>query len=100
MSGYHRDSTESSGRNRDRYGTTEDDSSSGVGRHYRPQDEDSDELQRPLDGGRRPRNNPATDDIFRDESASFDGSEGGYEMSLSELLYSTSSFYAIAIPGE
>ena len=38
------------------------------------------------------------DGVFRDDSASDDGSVG-FEMSLAELLYSTSSFYAIVVPG-
>lgn len=39
------------------------------------------------------------DGVFRDDSASDDGSVG-FEMSLAELLYSTSSFYAIVVPGK
>jgi len=35
-------------------------------------------------------------DIFRDES---DDDEDGFDISLAELLYSTSSFYAIVVPG-
>jgi hypothetical protein len=35
-------------------------------------------------------------EIFRDES---DDDEDGFDMSLAELLYSTSSFYAIVVPG-
>jgi hypothetical protein len=34
-------------------------------------------------------------DIFRDES----DDEEGFDMSVAELLYSTSSFYAIVVPG-
>lgn len=37
--------------------------------------------------------------IFRDDSGSDDDSADGFEMSVSELLYSTSSFYAIVVPG-
>jgi len=36
-------------------------------------------------------------DIFRDES---DDEADGFDMSLVELLYSTSSFYAIVVPGK
>ena len=46
----------------------------------------------------RLRNDGNRDGVFRDDSASDDGSEG-FEMSLAELLYSTSSFYAIVVPG-
>jgi hypothetical protein len=35
-------------------------------------------------------------DIFRDES---DNDDDGFDISLAELLYSTSSFYAIVVPG-
>ena len=35
-------------------------------------------------------------DMFRDEE---DDDEEGFDMSVAELLYSTSSFYAIVIPG-
>ena len=38
-------------------------------------------------------------DVFRDEDSD-GGEDDGFEMSLSELLYSTSSFYAIIVPGE
>jgi hypothetical protein len=37
--------------------------------------------------------------IFRDNSSDSEGSEDG-DMSLSELLYSVSSFYALLVPGE
>lgn len=42
-------------------------------------------------------------DIFRDESGGDDDDEGSYEereMTLQELMYSSSSFYAIVVPGE
>lgn len=39
-------------------------------------------------------------DVFRDEEDDDDDDdEEGFDMSVAELLYSTSSFYAIAIPG-
>ena len=49
---------------------------------------------------RRPGRN-AGNDVFIDETVSADESEYEYEyaMSISELLYSTSSFYAIIVPG-
>ena len=47
----------------------------------------------------RLRSDGNRDGVFRDDSASDDGSEG-FEMSLAELLYSTSSFYAIVVPGK
>lgn len=37
---------------------------------------------------------PVADDVFRDE-----GDDENIDMSVAELLYSTSSFYAIVIPG-
>jgi hypothetical protein len=37
--------------------------------------------------------------IFREDSGSDDDSSDVFEMSVSELLYSTSSFYAIVVPG-
>jgi hypothetical protein len=38
------------------------------------------------------------EDIFRDEDS--EDEDDGIDMNLSELLYSTSSFYAIVVPGE
>lgn len=39
-------------------------------------------------------------DTFRDEGSVEEEFEYEYAMSISELLYSTSSFYAIVVPGE
>ncbi len=39
---------------------------------------------------------PNVQEMFRDEE---EDEEDGFDMSVAELLYSTSSFYAIAIPG-
>jgi hypothetical protein len=52
---------------------------------------------------RLPRQKKWVQDIFRDETGSEEEEEEyeyDYAMSLSELLYSTSSFYAIIVPGE
>lgn len=48
------------------------------------------------DGYERQSNLLPGNDIFRDES----DEEEGFDMSLAELLYSTSSFYAIVVPGK
>jgi hypothetical protein len=39
-------------------------------------------------------------EIFRDEESEGDEEYDGFDMSISELLYSTSSFYAILVPGK
>ena len=39
------------------------------------------------------------EDVFRDDDSRDDGTDG-FEMTVSELLYSTSSFYAIVVPGK
>lgn len=57
--------------------------------------------RRPNEAGRQ-----ANQEVFRDEDVSVEEEKGedeyeyDYAMSLSELLYSTSSFYAIVVPGE
>ena len=89
MSGYERRADPASrGRGRDRYGTTEDES---VSESYRRPPSGHEEVPQDESAG-----------VFREtsyEDEDDDGSEA-FEMSLSELLYSTSSFYAIVIPGE
>ena len=64
--------------------------------------QDADDEERlPLTPSRRTAKRP---DIFRDESApNEDDDADSYEereMTLQELMYSSSSFYAIVVPGE
>ena len=56
------------------------------------------EEQVPLSPSRRSA--AGRSDIFRDESGDDDESYEEREMTLQELLYSSSSFYAIVVPGE
>jgi hypothetical protein len=61
---------------------------------------DSNDEQQPLS----PRGNNNSQDVFRDEPGGDDDDDEdesleGYDMTLQELMYSTSSFYAIVVPG-
>lgn len=51
-------------------------------------------------GGTSDRSRERNSETFRDEGSVDEESEYDYAMSISELLYSTSSFYAIVVPGE
>jgi hypothetical protein len=78
----------------DRYGPSQE--ADSFDDAYRLQQNDEEEVREratpPVQPGRQ-------EDIFRDEESEGDEEYEGY-MSLSELLYSTSSFYAILVPGK
>jgi hypothetical protein len=82
----------------DRYGPTpEADSFDDA---YRLQNNDEAERATPpLQSALRP-DSGRQQEIFRDEESEGDEEDDGFDMSLSELLYSTSSFYAILVPGK
>jgi hypothetical protein len=70
---------------------------------YRAQNDEQNQNQSPPEHESREESvrRPGSHDIFRDEDSVEEEEEHEYEyaMSLSELLYSTSSFYAIIVPG-
>jgi hypothetical protein len=71
---------------------------------YRRQNDEQNQDQSPPEheSGEESVRRPGSHDIFRDEdSVEEEEEEDEYEyaMSISELLYSTSSFYAIIVPG-
>jgi hypothetical protein len=59
---------------------------------------DGEEKERSGDGLLQDADDGGRDGLFRDEDSMEE--EDGYEMSISELLYSTSSFHAIMMPGK
>ena len=64
---------------------------------YQLRTNSSEEEKVPLSPSRRTKRS----DIFRDESEmGDDASYEEHEMSLQELLYSSSSFYAVVVPGK
>jgi hypothetical protein len=71
---------------------------------YRRQHDDENENQRssdhPVMGETADRSSERNGETFRDEGSVEEEFEYDYAMSISELLYSTSSFYAIVVPGE
>lgn len=87
----------------DRYGCDEDDSDVDAYRLHQ-QTEGTNRNQ----GGRgdTPQESAVaqpgrSQEIFRDEESEGEyDDDDGFDMSLSELLYSTSSFYAIVVPGK
>lgn len=63
---------------------------------YQLRTNSSEEEKVPLSPSRRTKRS----DVFRDESEMGDDEYEEHEMSLQELLYSSSSFYAIVVPGK
>ena len=71
----------------------------GTPADYQLHADEQDEEQVPLSPSRRSKRS----DIFRDETGGDDDDDASYEereMTLQELMYSSSSFYAIVVPGE